>query len=91
MSIQFVFALPCRIPKINRSINPPENVSPTAIFNMCAIMYAEPASTTWTPNSNGATNRNENSKGSVIPVSIQVSAAESRSPPACFFFSGFAQ
>ena len=29
--------------------------------------------------------------GSVIPVSIQVSAAESSSPPAARFFSGFAQ
>ena len=28
--------------------------------------------------------------GSVIPVSIQVRAAESRSPPAAFFRSGFA-
>ena len=26
----------------------------------------------------------------MIPVSIQVSAAENKSPPACFFFSGFA-
>ena len=36
-------------------------------------------------------NRNENSSGSVIPVNIHASAAERRSPPAAFFFSGFAQ
>ena len=29
--------------------------------------------------------------GSVIPVSIQVSAADNSRPPAAFFFSGFAQ
>ena len=39
----------------------------------------------------GATNRKENSMGSVMPVSIQVSAAESSRPPAAFFFSGLAQ
>ena len=53
-------------------------------------MYALPASTTCTANRTGATNRNENSRGSVIPVNIHVSAAERSSPPAAFFFSGFA-
>ena len=31
-----------------------------------------------------------NSSGSVIPVSIEVRAAESKSPATAFFFSGFA-
>ena len=54
-------------------------------------MYAAPARMTWTTNRIGAANRKENSRGSVIPVSMHARAAESRSPPACFFFSGFAQ
>ena len=39
----------------------------------------------------GATNRKVNSIGSVIPVSIEVSAAESKSPPATFFLCVLAQ
>ena len=38
----------------------------------------------------GATKRNVNSKGSVMPVSRLVRAAERRSPPTAFFLSGFA-
>ena len=39
----------------------------------------------------GATNKKVNSRGSVIPVSIDVKAAEIKRPPAIFLFSGFAQ
>ena len=46
---------------------------------------------TCTPKSAGATKRKENSIGSVIPVSIEVRAAESRRPLAAVFFDGFAQ
>ena len=53
-------------------------------------MYAAPANTTCTANKIGATNKNENSTGSVIPVNIDVRAAENSKPPTCFFFSGFA-
>ena len=38
----------------------------------------------------GATNRKVNSSGSVMPVIIEVRAAESKSPPATFFLEGFA-
>ena len=38
----------------------------------------------------GATNKNVNSIGSVIPVSMEVSAAESNRPATAFLFSGFA-
>ena len=60
------------------------------MFKICAIMYALPASTTCTAKRAGATKRNENSRGSVIPVNIHASVAESKRLPACFFFSGFA-
>ena len=38
----------------------------------------------------GATNKNVNSIGSVIPVSIEVKAADNNKPPTTFFFSGLA-
>ena len=38
MYIQLVFASPCRMPKMKRSSRPPENVRPTAMLSMCAIM-----------------------------------------------------
>ena len=38
----------------------------------------------------GATKRKVNSKGSVIPVSIEVRAADKRRPATASFFSGFA-
>ena len=55
------------------------------MFKICAIMYALPASTTCTAKRAGATKRNENSRGSVIPVNIHASVAESKRLPACFF------
>ena len=87
---QLVFLLPCKIPNRNRSINPPENVIPTPTLQICISMYARPANTQWIPYSSGATNRKVNSNGSVIPVSMEVSAAESNRPPTAFLFSGFA-
>ena len=39
-------------------------------------MYAKPANIQWIKYKNGATNKNVNSRGSVIPVKIDVSAAE---------------
>ena len=35
IQIQLVFALPCKIPNKNKSINPPENVIPTPTFKIC--------------------------------------------------------
>ena len=89
--IQFVFSCPCMIPKKNRSISPPENVNPTVTFNTCIIIYASPAKTQCIPYNPGAINKNVNSNGSVIPVSIDVNAAEIISPPTTFLCSGLAQ
>ena len=44
----------------------------------------------WIPYRIGATNRNENSKGSVIPVRNEVRAAENSIPPTSFLLAGFA-
>ena len=70
---------PARIPNRNRSRNPPENVSPTAMFNICSDHIGSTCQDTPdTANRIGATNRKENSSGSVIPVSMDVSAAENK-------------
>ena len=53
-------------------------------------MYANPAPTTWIAYRIGATNKNVNSSGSVIPVKILVKAADSNKPPTTLRFSGFA-
>ncbi|MNC12822.1 hypothetical protein D3C75_605480 [compost metagenome] len=49
-----------------------------------------PVRTACTPNSSGATNRKENSSGSVTPTSIDVSAAGIRIALAAALRSGFA-
>ncbi len=72
------------------SINPPENVMPTPTFKMCISIYANPANIQCTAYKSGATNKNVNSSGSVIPVIMEVSAADAKSPATASFFSGFA-
>src|SRR5918999_872731 len=52
------------------------------------LKYATPASSAWRAYSSGATNRNENSIGSVMPVRNDVSAAEAIRPPTFARFSG---
>ena len=86
--IQFVFAFPCNIPNSVKSISPPEKVIPTPTPKICISIYESPASIQCTTYITGATKRKVNSIGSVIPVSIEVSAAESKSPPTSFLFSG---
>ena len=90
MFIQLVLAFPWSIPNKNKSIRPPENVIPTPTFNICINIYAAPANTQWIAYNTGATNKNVNSSGSVIPVNIEVNAADNNKPPTAFLFSGFA-
>ena len=75
----------------NKTINPSVNIIPPPTPKICIIIYAHPAKKQWIAYNAGATNKNVNSSGSVIPVNIEVNAAESNKPPTIFFFSGFAQ
>ena len=70
---------------------PPENVIPTPTSRMCISIKDKPARAQWIIYRSGATKRKVNSRGSVIPVRIAVRAAESKSPPATFFFVSLAQ
>ena len=78
------------IPNKVKSISPPENVIPILTFNICIIINDKPANTQCIPNNTGATNKNVNSIGSVIPVKNEVNAADAIIPATYFFFSGFA-
>ena len=69
---------------------PPENVIPIFTFRICISMKEKPANIQWTANNIGATNKKENSIGSVIPVRNEVSAAEAIIPATAFFLAGFA-
>ncbi|MNN89448.1 hypothetical protein D3C81_2072690 [compost metagenome] len=69
-------------------MKPPEKVIPILTFRMCIVMKDRPANTACTANSSGATNRNENSSGSVIPVRKEVRAAEIIKLPTTRLFSG---
>ena len=57
---------------------------------MCISIYATPANTQCIAYKSGATNKNVNSIGSVIPVTAEVKAADNKSPPTTFLFPGFA-
>ena len=57
---------------------------------MCISIYAAPANTECIKYNTGATNKNVNSIGSVIPVNIAVNAADNNNPPATLRFSGLA-
>ena len=74
-----------------KSINPQEKVVPIAISSILISANEIPAKIQWTTNTKGATNKNVNSIGSVIPVRKLVKAAESNNPPTIFFLFGFAQ
>ncbi|MNJ67120.1 hypothetical protein D3C77_632610 [compost metagenome] len=77
-------------PKIKKSIRPPENVIPILTSNKCIVMKDKPANTQCTTNNIGATNKNENSSGSVIPVKKEVSAADPIIPATNFLCWGLA-
>src|SRR5690625_1249406 len=66
--------------------NPNPSLSPSALTNASDV----PVSTACTTYSGNATNMNENSIGSVTPVTNEVSAAEIMMPPTTLRFSGFA-
>ena len=53
-------------------------------------MNDKPANKQWTPYSAGATNKNVNSIGSVIPVKAAVNAADANNDPTTFFLLGAA-
>lgn len=67
-----------------KSINPPEKVIPTNTWSISIRKNDNPASTQWTAYKTGATNKNVNSKGSVIPVKNEVIAADAKSEPTTF-------
>ena len=71
-------------------MNPPLNVCPTVILNISAIINANPSKKAWIKYKTGATNKNENSNGSVIPVRNDVNAADNINPPTTFLCSGLA-
>ena len=75
---------------IGNIIIPKIKVNPIATCKACAITKHVAAKNTWTTYNNGATNKKENSIGSVIPVNALVKAAESNKLAVFFFASGFA-
>ena len=70
---------------------PWEKVNPMCMSKVYATNCADAASTACTTYSAGATNRNANSTGSVMPVRNEVSAAEIMMPPIFARCAGFAQ
>ena len=75
-------------PNSEKSINPPEKVIPINTLNISINMNDRPASIQWTPYNTGATNKNVNSNGSVIPVKNEVTPAASKSEPTTFLLVG---
>ena len=62
-------------------MSPCENVKPCLMPSATHTKYAAPASRAWMTYRTGATKRNANSIGSVMPVRNAVSAAEIMMPP----------
>src|SRR5699024_1265568 len=74
-----------------KSINPPENVNPTPTFKKCMNANENAAKTQCTPKyNNGEANKNENSRGSVIPVNTEVKDEDVIKPLTSFLRSGLA-
>ncbi len=65
-------------------------MNPILTPNNCIIAYDKPENKQCIANNTGATNKNANSIGSVIPVKKEVNAADAIIPATNFFFSGFA-
>src|SRR6266478_4985311 len=76
--------------KTRKSMPPCEKVKPMCMPSVLATNCVEAASAACTTYSTGATNRNANSIGSVMPVRNEVSAAEIMMPPTATRFCGLA-
>src|SRR3954452_18864115 len=73
-----------------KSMPPAENEKPSWMPRALTMASEVPVRRAWMMYSGHATNMNENSIGSVMPVRNAVSAAEIMMPPTIFFWDGFA-